>query len=129
MAASIDQTVQSLDALAARMKNDFAWGTTETAPPSKPFDIADYVRAAEEITEASTNITVAIQSLELLISSPDWSTRSTEVNTLLDRVELGGRHLVHHAFLQGAILIAVFLVGLVAALLIYRLIATKWPSR
>ncbi len=109
-ATSVDQAVQAIDALVASFERK------PGEPPGKPFDISEYTQAAAEITRAASQ-------LQLLLGTV--GTQAPQLGTALDAGVSKGRSLVDYLFVRAAWLIALFCVGLLATLLLYRWLAPR----
>ncbi|NJD32129.1 MAG: hypothetical protein FIB04_09605 [Gammaproteobacteria bacterium] len=109
-ATSVDQAVQAIDTLVARFDRK------PGEPPGKPFDISEYTQAAAEITRAANQLQVLLGTV---------GTQAPQLGTALDASVSKGRSLVDYFFVRVAWLIALFCVGLLATLLLYRWLAPR----
>ena len=95
MSASLNTTIITFDALMKR----FGVGEPETgtAPDtnSPPFNILDYARTAEQITEMTKQLNVAIKELNTTLDSP-------ALEKLSKQTTADARGILNHAFLLGA---------------------------
>jgi hypothetical protein len=114
-ATAINATIKSLDEfvryVTPPLTNPSAAGTN-----SKPFDVLEYGNAASSIGEASRDLNTLLvsinQSAPLLAQMGQQTTANA--NSVVD-----------HAFTRGLILISVFLIGLMAVGVIYRILVNK----
>ena len=115
---SLNVTVRAVDELVGRFKPN------EAAPapgePKKPFDINDYTRAAAEFSATA-------RELQQLVAALDQNVPG--VAAAAQRATEGGRNLVDYAFRRALILIVVFIVGVLAAVLAYRVLAVRIARR
>ena len=109
-ANSIDGAVRSIDALVAR----FAKKPGE--PQGKPFDVAEYGRAAEDIGRAANELRVLLDAT---------GSAAPKLGQALGAGASQGRELVDYFFVRVAWLIALLCVGLLATLLLYRRLAPR----
>ena len=112
-AGSVDSVVRSIDTLMARRP--------PPAEPAaaRPFDIAEYTRAAQEFT-------VLANELRALLGALDG--KAPAVAGTLDQTIDQGRSLVDRLALWLAALIALSIAGTLAAALAYRFVATRMKS-
>lgn len=115
---SLTTTVRAVDELVGRFKP----GEAAAAPgaPKKPFDINDYTRAAAEFAATA-------RQLEQLVASLNQNVPG--VAAAAQRVTEGGRDLVDYAFGRALILVVVLIVGVLAAVLAYRVLAVRIARR
>jgi len=114
MSANLTATLLALDAFVGRFDKPAAEGAAAPAPsaaaePGKPFDVADYGRAAEQVGQAADELRQLVVSLEASLP---------EAQKLLDETVTRGERALDHAalrFLQvglvliGAVVLAVLL--------------------
>lgn len=115
---SLNTTIRSLDAFVARF--DRPGAKPADAPPSKPFDIADYAATARELATAA-------QQLQALVAQLDSS--STGVERLTASAANDLRVVVDHAFWRGVQLIVILTVSVLIAAVTYRLAARRFATR
>ena len=93
--------------------------------PGKPFDIADYVVAAKELTATVRELTQVITATDTLIKSRAWTERLGEVNqAAAERVEHAtgqAERILGTSFWRAAAIITVFF----AMLLVYRVLTVR----
>jgi methyl-accepting chemotaxis protein len=93
--------------------------------PGKPFDIADYVVAAKELTATVRELTQVITATDTLIKSRAWTERLGEVNqAAAERVEHAtgqAERILGTSFWRAAAIIMVFF----AMLLAYRVLTVR----
>jgi hypothetical protein len=111
-ATSVDGAVRSIDTLVARFKTPPGAG----ARPGRPFDITEYTQAADGITRTAVE-------LQQLIGSID--AQAPQLAGTLEASVAKGRTLIDYLFVRAAWLIALLIGGLLAVLLIYRLLAPR----
>lgn len=129
MASSVDRAVQTLDGFldeddptpeTTNVETPHAVNSTispaaSTSPPrgSRPFDVLEYAEAAERISEASTNLTTAIQSLDGFVASPAWDARQRDLEGSAERI-------IQKVFVQGLILVGAAVLGALVVIVVYR---------
>jgi hypothetical protein len=93
--------------------------------PGKPFDIADYVVAAKELTATVRELTQVITATDTLIKSRAWTERLGEVNqAAAERVEHAtgqAERILGTSFWRAAAIIMVFF----SMLLAYRVLTVR----
>jgi hypothetical protein len=113
---SLNTTIQSFDQLVARLdKPTSSAGSAQK--PGRPFDITEYTAAAAQIARAAGD-------LQQLIAGIDQGTPA-----LARAAEQGSaslREVVDHAYWRAMQLIAVLLLGGLAAALTYRGVSRRW---
>ena len=94
--------------------------------PGKPFDIADYVVAAKELTATERELTQVITATDTLIKSRAWTERLGEVNqAAAERVEHAtgqAERILGTSFWRAAAIITVFF----GMLLAYRVLTVRF---
>lgn len=116
MAISINTAIKSLDGFVRYVSPDDP-SPSVSDTNSKPFDVLDYGRAADQIG-------VAAKQLQSLLTSMDQS--MPQLAQVSDQAAGNAERLMHRAFRLGLILIFILLAGVVLAGLTYRVIAQKW---
>jgi hypothetical protein len=111
------ELAKALGVLAAQFKPD------PQAPPGAP---VDYVKALQHTTETVKEATVLVKSLDNFVVGEDAT--NADLVKVLRQVNVETKSLLDRAFWLALILIVVFLAGLVAALVSYRLITRRWPD-
>lgn len=109
-ATSVDDAVKSIDALVGRFEHE------PGEPRGRPFDVTEYGRAAADIAQAADR-------LQVLLASAD--TKAPQFSRAFASGAAEGRALVDYLFVRVAWLIALFCVGLLATLLLYRWLAPR----
>jgi len=119
MAASANEAIKSLDQFMGRFDKQ-PGGPSPEASESRPFDVREYGASAAQIGDAA-------QKLDALIKSFDQ--RTSQVNALLDRSAEESKKVVDHAFRMALALALITLACIVAAMLAYRLVASRIPGK
>ena len=109
-ATSVDAAVRSIDAMVGRFEHK------PGEPRGRPFDVTEYGRAAADIAQAADR-------LQVLLASAD--TKAPQFARAFASGAAEGRALVDYLFVRVAWLIALFCVGLLATLLLYRWLAPR----
>jgi hypothetical protein len=113
---SLATTIRAFDQLVAQFEKPAPAGTP-AAPPGRAFDITDYTAAAAQITYAAKELQQLIAGIEqgtpALAQSADHAAATLQIA-------------VDHAYRRIVELIALLLVGGLAAALAYRGIARRW---
>ena len=116
MSASLNITITNFDALMKR----FGVGepSTNAAPDtnSPPFNILDYGQVAQQVGTMAKDLNALVGSVNQNVPQLERLSQTTAGDA---------QKIVDHAFHRGLVLIAVLLVGLVAAGLVYRFFAEK----
>jgi hypothetical protein len=86
----------------------------------------DYVKALHQATETVKEATVLVKSLDDFVVGE--SAEEADLVKVLRQVNVETKRLLDRAFWLALVLIVVFLVGLVAALVSYRLITRRWQD-
>jgi len=118
MADSVKEAARVLDTFAARVvsTNSATSGTN-----SRPFDVRDYGRSAEQIEQAAAQLTTTIQSLERLAASPAWKQHGSEIQAAFKGTESATQRLVQRIFwLALALLVTAF-----ALALLFRVVSRR----
>lgn len=116
-AASVDEVVKSVDALLARFPP--APAAAPGAAPGKPFDIAEYTRAAAEFTRTANELRQLVATLDA---------EAPALGRALGDTLAQGRSLVDQLFLRLALLIALLIGGTLAATLAYRVLVVRMKT-
>jgi hypothetical protein len=111
------ELAKALGVLAAQFKPD---------PQAPPGAAVDYVKALQQATETVKEATVLVKSLDDFVVGEDAA--NADLVKVLRQVNLETKSLLDRAFWLALVLIVVFLAGLVAALVSYRLITRRWPD-
>jgi len=114
LATGLDLT-KALEALASQFQAD------PDAPPSPP---VDYVKAMERATETMRHATLLVKSFDAFVAGEE-AAEEGKLLVVLKQVNEETKTLLNHAFLLGLVLIAVFMVSLVAVLVCYRLLTRR----
>jgi hypothetical protein len=101
-------------------------------PPGRPFDILDYAKTAQGITEAASELRQVLVEFQKTVATNAVSLRLQEVESAtqnaLAKTETSTRQLVDHLARRALLVIAVFFV----ALLLYRIatlaVQKKWTT-
>lgn len=109
-ARQVDAATRSLDALVARFERK------PGEPPGKPFDVAEYGRAASDIGRAANELRVLLDATGMA---------APKLGQVLGTGASQGRELVDYFFVRVAWLIALLCAGLLATLLLYRRLAPR----
>jgi hypothetical protein len=113
---SLDTTIRAFDQMMARF--DKPPSSSGAAPkPGRPFDITEYTAAAAEITRAATEVKQLVAGIDQ--GSPALLQAAGQETARLQDV-------VDHAYWRLVQLIALLLLGGLAAALAYRAIAKRW---
>jgi hypothetical protein len=113
-AQSLDGLVNSTDRLMARFESDpDAPGSAE---PSRPFDINEYTRTINELATTARELQTLVRDVDVL--APNILDR---VDPLAERVQA----LVDYAFWRLVLLVLGLVLALLAAAILYRLIASR----
>jgi hypothetical protein len=123
MANSTNATLQTFDHVYAELHG------APKDPKAKPFRIDDYKELATQIAVTATEINDTLKSLEALAGSPSTRAEREYLAGMAADLERRGDRLIERLIRAGQLLIALACSGLLAALLIYRLIAVRWPVR
>ncbi len=118
-ASNINNALQSLTAFVQYVSPT----NTPATPPdtnSPPFNVLDYGTAASQIGTAASNLNALLASANQ--SAPEMEKLSQQMTANADRM-------LKHAFWLGLALIFIFLAGLVAAGLTYRVLVNKLADR
>jgi hypothetical protein len=133
MSTSLNATLKTFDALMER----FGVGNTNEAspsaaapdPPSRPFDILDYAKTAEQITTMSKELNAVLKELNTTIDSPALDARLQAVDKVSDHATSNLRSLITRAFLlAGALVLFTFVCSLAYRRLAPRPTATAANS-
>jgi len=114
LAEKLNETVESMDALVARMLE---------GDPARPFDIMDYKATVEEATKTVQEFQIALTTIERIMGSTlteeDVNSILEGANRLEDEVV---DEIIDRAFLRGVALIIVFFI----ILTLYRLLIRRF---
>ncbi|MDH5209751.1 MAG: hypothetical protein OEW34_14005 [Burkholderiaceae bacterium] len=113
-AQSLDGLVNSTDRLMARFEPDP--DVPGSAEPSRPFDINEYTRTINELASTARELQTLVRDVDAL--APDVLDR---FDPLAERAEA----LVDYAFWRLVLLVLVLVLALLAAAVMYRLIASR----
>ena len=113
---SLATTIRTFDQLAAKFEKPAPAGAP-AAPPGRAFDITDYTAAAAEIARASKELQQLIAGIEQ--GTPALAQSADHAAATLQSV-------IDHAYWRVVELVALLLMGGVAAALAYRGIARRW---
>jgi hypothetical protein len=89
--------------------------------PSRPFDILDYARTAQEISVAATNLSGLLVEVQTTVGANALTKRIQEVQSSAEATLVQTRKLANHIALLGVLLILAFF----TALFIYRLLLAR----
>jgi small-conductance mechanosensitive channel len=123
MANSTNATLQTFDHVYAELHG------APKDPHAKPFRIDDYKELATQIAVTATEINDTLKSLENLAGSPTAQEEREYLKGMAADLERRGDRLIERLLRAGQLLIALACSGLLAVLLIYRLIAVRWSVR
>jgi hypothetical protein len=115
LAASINSTVMTVDALAAKL--DVGNG----APPAKPFNIDDYKQLVGDASMTVREMRELVNSTDQFLLSPGWEQRVPMAQAVMSEVDQQMNRLVYQVFM----LQAAFIVLLFVMLLAYRYILSR----
>ncbi len=113
---SLTTTIRAFDQLVAQFQKPKPAGEP-AAPPGRPFDITEYTAAAAQITRAANELQQLIAGIEQ--GTPALAQSAGRAAATLQDV-------VDHAYWRIVELIALLLLGGLAAALAYRGIARRW---
>ncbi|HMO65699.1 MAG TPA: hypothetical protein PKE47_10860 [Verrucomicrobiota bacterium] len=105
MSASLHATIVTFDALMRR------FGIGEPERPgardadAPPFDILDYARTAEQLTEMAREMNALLRATEERLDSPALGRGLAELDRLAARTRADAKSVLNHAFLLGAALV------------------------
>ena len=117
LAASVDKTVHSLDAFMAPYQSD------TPAAPGPPIDMQDYIRTAQQLTTALTQLDSVIQSFDRLIEQRPLAQRIEQIVAAVDQISAKGERLLVWLFGLTALLVLLIIFGVMLAALIYKYLA------
>ena len=113
---SLATTIRAFDQLVAKFEKHAPPGTP-APPPGRAFDITDYTAAAVQVTRAEEELRQLVVGIEQ--GSPALAQSADHAAATL-------RSVIDHAYWRVVELVALLLVGGVAAALAYRGIARRW---
>ena len=111
------ELAKAVGALTAQFKPE---PNAPQAPPGQPLD---YVQALKQATETVKHTTMLVKSLDDFVVGEN--AEQADLVKVFRQVNAETRAILNHAFYLGLILIAVFLIGLVAALVSYRYVTRR----
>ena len=112
MSTSLNATLITFDALMKR----FGVGEPKTnavasnGSNTRPFDVLDYARTAQELAVATRELDVLLKDLGSTLDSPGWNERLRDVSAVSRQTSEDAKSVLNHAFLLGAGLILLTLV-------------------
>jgi hypothetical protein len=119
--ASLRQTVQAVDELMGKSGG-------KQAADGKPFNVDQYIRAAEQFRQLAEQLDKTLDSANRLLSSPAWQARIADINQVAGAqvAQIGNQadSILYRAFWGAAILILLFFVLLGA----YRYFSVRVAS-
>ena len=125
MAASTDGTIKTLADFYATLNK----GPKD--PHAKPFNINDYKDLAEDVATTSIQLNHLLGSVEHITETSGnvIGREKGEILALADQVEARGDRLIQKLLHTGLILIVTACLGLLATLLVYRLVVFMLSSK
>lgn len=115
LAASINSTVVTVDALAAKL--DIGGGRE----PAKPFNIDDYKQLVGDASTTVREMNVLVNSTDQFLLSAGWEQRAPQALALVNEVDQQMSRLVYQVFgLQAAFIVLLFVL-----LLGYRYVLSR----
>ena len=124
LTAAVNDAIRAADMLAARFDKP-------GAQPGKPFDIAEYTRAAEQLTAAVKEANALLNATNSLMTSQVWTTRLDEIDRLgarqLEAASLQAASITNTAFVRLLILLGVFFAGSAGLLVLWWRLAARKP--
>lgn len=129
MSTSLNTTLKTFDALMKR----FGVGETNHASAAKtnsePFRIRDYTETAVQLEATARQLTELLRSLDRTIGATNLAQLSTQVGSVVQQAQIGGREIVDYAFRKAILLVAALLVaGLVYRFLSFRLMPATFSK-
>ena len=121
MSASFNTTFVTFDALMKRFGVGEA-PRTPANPAARPFDILDYARTAEQLAITAQELTRMLKETDRTLDSPALDQRLQQLTAVTERAKSDAKSVLNHAFLLGAALVLLSLVGA----LVYRWIVIRW---
>ncbi|MBN9689209.1 MAG: hypothetical protein J0M24_03135 [Verrucomicrobia bacterium] len=121
MSASLNTTFGTFDALMKRFGVGEA-PRTPANPAARPFDILEYARTAEQLAITAQELTRMLKETDRTLDSPALDQRLQQLTAVTDRAKADAKSVLNHAFLLGAALVLLSLVGA----LVYRWIVSRW---
>jgi hypothetical protein len=115
LAASINSTVMTVDALAAKLH------VGNGVPPAKPFNIDDYKQLVGDASMTVREMRELVNSTDQFLLSPGWEQRVPMAQAVMSEVDQQMNRLVYQVFM----LQAAFIVLLFVMLLAYRYILSR----
>jgi len=115
-ATAVDGALRSLDAIVAASKPSSGSG----GAPSHPFDVNEYTRALEQLGRSATEVEALLRAV-----NQDAPRVATLIGDAGREVTARGRALVDLAFQRALIVVAVLVLSVLAAALVYRWAAIR----
>ena len=115
-ATAVDGALRSLDAILAASKATSGTG----GAPSHPFDVNEYTRALEQLGRSATEVEALLRAV-----NQDAPRVATLIGDAGREVTARGRALVDLAFQRALIVVAVLVLSVLAAALVYRWAAIR----
>ena len=115
-ANSVNDTVQALNNFVSRFDKDSVPATTNTSV-AKPFDVTEYGTSA-------TQIAITVREMNTLVNSLDQKILP-QTEAAIVHAKLAGSEVVDHVFRRAVAFVFITLIGTVAAILSYRVIAVR----
>ncbi len=112
--------VLSLDRLAGKLRLD-----QPLDADSPPFDIRDYRDTFAEASKSASEFTKLVESADRLVASGGLEQLLPQFIAALDRAEEKSEELVNHTFRQAILLILIWMLGYVAARLMFQFLSRK----
>lgn len=101
--------------------------------PAKPFDIAEYSAAAQELTRAVMELNRLVQSTAGLIEAQHWTTRIDEIDELgakqLERAHEKGRFVIDRAYGRALWVVGVAIGGMLLHAVVWHLLRRRATGR
>jgi hypothetical protein len=119
---SLNKTVQTTDQFISGFRRD---PNAPRRSDRRPFEINDYRATAESTTETVRELNELTASLKELLGSPDWDARTEQIRLAAAEGEAGAERLIDRLFLRSLIVVVTFVVTLLIALVLYRLVITR----
>jgi hypothetical protein len=118
LSSTMTETVETTDRFFAGFRREPG---APPPPERRPFDITEYQASAETLTETLREINTLVGSLDVLLASPAWDDRSTQIQTAAAEGEAGLERLIDRLFVRGLIVVLVLVAASLVAMILFRL--------
>lgn len=125
LATTIQATVVSATELTAMVAEMQANRPPAPAEPGPPFDITQYQATADAATRTVEQLNQLLGSAIHLLESPGLTTADSTIAQVAGEGRIAVDSLIDRVYRRALTLIIVFIVGLLAAMLIYRIVSWR----